>query len=192
MRAPRYDIWLRNNPRAVRMLMPWPALMALFGIAVLAASCFLASPEAAWRGWGCALGLLMSAVGILVLVLLERQARGPRVAYQDGKLLLFVRFGPPVQVPIELVECFLMGHAPTLLPGEQNAKQQTITLIVRISERAEEWSHVEVHHLLAAWCDSHVTIRGTWCERLSVQVVNQLNQQLAQVQQQRRAASVTT
>jgi hypothetical protein len=87
-------------------------------------------------------------------------------------------------VPIELVECFLLGQGPTWLPGKKYAKTETVTLVVRLAERAVEWSHRSTHPMLGTWCDGYITIRGTWCEPLSLDLVNRLNQRLAEVQQE--------
>jgi hypothetical protein len=74
------------------------------------------------------------------------------------------------------------------LPGEQHARTQTSTVVIKLSERHEEWEHVEVHPRLASWCDYYVTIRGTWCEPISVAVAGQLNARLAEVQAQQKQA----
>jgi hypothetical protein len=44
---------------------------------------------------------------------------------------------------------------------------------------------------MGSWCNHYVTIRGTWCEPLSVELAARLNARLASVQQQldRRAIS---
>jgi hypothetical protein len=34
---------------------------------------------------------------------------------------------------------------------------------------------------LGKWCGSYITIRGTWCERLSVELVQRLNVRLAEM-----------
>ena len=49
------------------------------------------------------------------------------------------------------------------------------------SDRAEAWHRQEVKPGLGKWCEGYITIRGTWCEPLSVGLVNRLNQRLAEV-----------
>jgi hypothetical protein len=54
-------------------------------------------------------------------------------------------------------------------------------LVIRIAESAADWQHVEVKPQLGSWCGGYVTVRGTWCEPLSISLVNRLNQRLAEV-----------
>jgi hypothetical protein len=89
-----------------------------------------------------------------------------------------LRIGRPVRVPVDVVECFLLGQGPSLLPGA-NPAAETANVIARLSEKSPEWSHVEVNRLLGSWCGGYVTIRGTFCEPLNVDVVNRLNAALA-------------
>jgi hypothetical protein len=42
---------------------------------------------------------------------------------------------------------------------------------------------------LGAWCDSYVTIRGTWCEPLNGELIRRLNRRLREVTEQTRAAA---
>jgi hypothetical protein len=69
------------------------------------------------------------------------------------------------------------------LPGEHNAKTETSTVVVRLAERATDWSHGDAHPLLAAWCDGYITLRGTWCEPLDLKVVDRLNRLLYEASQ---------
>ena len=108
--------------------------------------------------------------------------RQPRLSYADGNLLVNMRKGPAIRLPIELVECFLMGHGPSFLPGERYAASKATTVVVRLRPQAEEWSHIDVDPRLGSWCDSHIIIRGTWCEPIDVPLVQRLNARLAVVQ----------
>jgi hypothetical protein len=90
-------------------------------------------------------------------------------------LEFFLRLDGPVRVPIEHVEAFLLGQGPAWLPGKRMERAATITLVVKLSERVKEWEHVAVFPAWGSWCDHYVTIRGTWCEPLSLEVVNRLN-----------------
>ena len=108
----------------------------------------------------------------------------PRIAFEPGWLLLHLRWVRPIRVPIEVVEAFLLGQGPTMLPGASR-DLETSTLVVKLADRAEEWQKVDVARPIAAWCNSYVTIRGTWCEPLDVQVVNRLNHRLSEVQPSR-------
>ena len=128
-----------------------------------------------------------------IAVLAWYAADRPRIAFDGRSLLLGIRNGSPIAVPIELVEAFLLGKGPTYLSGKDDRKTEATTLILRVSERAPEFEKLETNLRLAAWCGHYVTMRGTWTEPLSVDLVNRLNQRLydAQQAQKRHAATAT-
>ncbi len=165
------QVWLRTNRRAMLLFaFPLVALSALAAVAIV-------DPwDLGWavRGPGIAVAVL-AGLGAAAALLLARQ---PRVAFADGHVLFYIRLGRPTSVPVDVVECFLLGQGPSLLPGQQYAKTATSTVVVRLSERAEAWSHGEFHPLLAAWCDGYITLRGTWCEPLTVDLVKRMNRLL--------------
>ena len=175
------EIWLRTNTRAVLFGAALPLAIGLLGLLLL-----LGLPDrepAAWmRGLG---AVLLLASGALLLALL-RQLRQPRLAYADAHLLVYLRSGAPFRVPVEAVECFWLGQAPSLLPGKRHAHTETAAVVIRIADRATEWRQQEVKPQLGLWCEGYLTIRGTWCEPLSLELVQRLNQRLAEVS---RAAS---
>lgn len=174
------EVWLKQNRRAI-----------LFGMAAPAMAVLLALGWLGWFGpsaaaWGKGLAWSIAAVGGLMLAVLAVQLRQPRLAYRDGKLYFNLRAGSPVGVPIEFVEAFLMGVAPAMLSARDEDRTETRTLTIRLAERAEEWADRDVKPALGKWCGGYVMIRGTWCEPLSVTLVNRLNQRLAEVQQLNR------
>jgi len=67
------------------------------------------------------------------------------------------------------------------LPGKRNQRTETQTIVIRIADKAVEWRQQDVKRQLGSWCDGYVTIRGTWCEPLNIEVVNRLNRRLAEV-----------
>lgn len=133
-----------------------------------------------------ALGWIVIGVSAVVLVGLVWGARRPRLACVPGYLLIYLRSGGPVRVPIDVVEGFLLDRGASLLPGKRCARFETATVVIRLAERAEEWATLEVKPALGSWCNHYVTIRGTWCEPLSVKVVNRLNARLAQAKARRK------
>jgi hypothetical protein len=175
------EIWLRTNVRALLLGAVLPSAAGLFGLILL-----LGLPghePAAWmRGLGT---VLLLAAAALILALLW-QMRQPRLAYADGHLLVWLRAGAPIRMPVEVVECFWLSQTPSLLPGKRHARTETAAVVIRIADRATEWRHQEVKPQLGKWCEGYITIRGTWCEPLSIQLIDRLNRRLAEVS---RAAS---
>ena len=53
--------------------------------------------------------------------------------------------------------------------------------MIRIADSATEWRQQEVKPQLGKWCEGYITIRGTWCEPLSIDLINRLNERLAEV-----------
>ncbi len=170
------EIWLRTNARALLFGMVPPALFALMGVLLLVGLPGREPPD-----WLRIVGTGVLVLSLVVLGALAWQIRQPRMAYRPGKLLLWLRPGGPIEVPLEVVECFLLGQAPSLLPGKRQRESKSSALVVRIADRAAEWHQQEVKPQLGQWCDGYITIRGTWCEPLNVDVVNRLNQRLAEV-----------
>lgn len=168
------QVWLRTNRRAVAFGMVLPLLVLLLGAALATGFFGLTS-----NGWLRAAGLLLGSLASVVLVVFAWQMIQPRLVCRDGKVWFFLRAAQGIGVPLEFVEGFLLGQGPSSLPGRQHAESETVTLVVRLSQRASEFEHLEVHPALGSWCDHYVTIRGTWCEPLSVAKVNDLNAQLA-------------
>jgi hypothetical protein len=135
---------------------------------------------AGWIGTG---GILLLA-GIAIAASLAWQMKRPRIGFQNGHLLFYLRTKDPIAVPLEVVEGFLLGQGPTLRPGERHSTEQTRTVVVRLAEKATEWSRREVKPALGSWCEGYITIRGTWCEPLDVDLVQRLNRQLTAARQQ--------
>ncbi len=170
------EIWLRPNRRAIYFGMVPPAVIVALGALLV-----FGLPGWSPPTWLRVLGGILAIPGIGLLVALLVQLRRPRVAFADGHLLLALRSGAPIRVPIHCVECFLIGKSPSLLPGKGKEHIDATSISVRIAESASEWQYQPVKPQLGAWCGGYVTIRGTWCEPLNLAVVNRLNERLAEV-----------
>ena len=138
-------------------------------------------PGSSPSNWIRATGVGLTILGTGVVVALLVQMRHPRLAYRDRQLLVWLRRGMPIRVPIEFIECFWLGQAPSMLPGKRHAQTEASAVVVRIADAAGEWRHQEVKPQLGSWCEGYITIRGTWCEPLSIDLINRLNTRLAEV-----------
>jgi hypothetical protein len=170
------EIWLRTNARALLFGMAPPVVVALLGLALV-----WGLPGRAPPVWLRGVGVALTALAAVTILALAWQLRKPRLAYRDGELWIWLRFGAPIRMPIDAVEGFLLGQAPSLLPLERNRNSETAALVIRVADRAAQWRSQEVKPQLGTWCEGYITIRGTWCEPLSVGLVNRLNQRLAEL-----------
>jgi hypothetical protein len=169
------EIWLRTNRRALCFGTVPPALFTLLGCYFV----FGLGPTAkAWWHW---IGACMILIGLFNVVILLLQLREPRVAYRTGFVLFYLVPGPPIAVPVNLVEAFLLGQGPVMLKGIDNQRDSTVNLVARISQRDPSWGNRDVKPALGRWSDGYVTIRGTWCEPLNDEVVRRLNRRLREV-----------
>jgi hypothetical protein len=170
------ETWLRTNSRVVWFGMALPlALLVAGGLLVFGLPG--REPPLVARVVGGAL----VAFGVLLAAALVAQWRRPRLALRNGQMLVALRSGAPIAVPIEVVECFWLGQAPSLLPGKRHQHTEAASLVIRLAESAQEWHHQEVKPQLGVWCEGYITIRGTLCEPLSIDLVNRLNARLAEV-----------
>jgi hypothetical protein len=165
--------WLRTNVRATSLGFLVPALLAVAGgllIVLLPGD----SGRGPWRWTGTALVLLAAAmtIGVVRMLLL------PRLAYEEGKLLVYLRGTSPLRVPIDVVECFFLGSAPSLMPGSRGESAKATSIVVRLAERAHEWRERNVNPALGEWRCGYITIRGTWCEPVSPALMQRLNDRL--------------
>jgi len=175
------EVWVRTNPRIYFAAAAGVAIACLLPGLVIQLN-FLGKTSTWW--------LPVALTGIVAAAILVVLSRRPRVAFDGTNVRFYVRAGSRVDVPVEMVEGFLLGRGPTYLPGRSNDTTETTTLVVRISERAEEFNHVETTPTLAAWCGHYCTLRGTWTEPLGIELVNRLNQRLYDVQQARKQRAV--
>jgi hypothetical protein len=169
--------WLHPNRRVLCLSLPIPALLGAAGVVLLV-----------WPPGGSfllrLLGGIVAGLAAGAVVSLMWQMRQPRVGYRNGRLLVAVARGAPLEVPIELVECFLLGEAPAGPRGTRLAHRPGTALVIRLAERATQYHQRETLPALGTWCGGYITLRGTWCEPLDIPLVQRLNQRLAEVRQQ--------
>ena len=174
------QVWLRTNRRALGLGLILPALLLLVGGSLL-----LLPLDGALQIAASLLGVVLVAAGVLSACALLRWMFTPRLVYDNGQLLVFLRGGTPHRVPIEYVECFFLGQAPSMLPSRRVEGEEQPTkvsaVIVRIAERAKQFHEQPVHPALGQWRDGYITIRGTWCEPLTADVLRGLNHELREI-----------
>lgn len=175
------EVWLRPNRRIIGVGLFVLALALAGTIPLIATSQHVAVT---------AVGYGLGALTLLLVCLAVRTIIRPRLAYDNGCLLVYLGSAHPHCVPIELVECFFMGQGPSLLPAPtlagESESPESATIVVRLAESAEDWKNVEVKPTLGHWCDGYITIRGTWCEPINADRMKQLNHRLVETHRQQR------
>jgi len=166
------ETWLHPNRRAI-LFGCVPPLVATLLCAWLAVS-------DAFGKAGTWIGVVGFVAGVIVSGAIILQMRRPRIAYENGQVLFNLRSGPPIGVPVEIVEAFFAGQGPAHLPVVAR-QPQTVNLVARLARRNTEWSSRPVKEALGRWDDSYVVIRGSWCEPLDGEVIRRLNRRLKEV-----------
>jgi hypothetical protein len=178
MRTSMAEILLRPNVRALYAGLFVPGAIAIIGLAM-----------ALWpwdaASWVRVVGWILVALGGFVAAMLVWQGRQPRLAYEDGHLLLNVCSGAPVRLPVEFVQCAFLGAGSTLLPGLGGREIRTANLVMRLEEKATDWAEVSVKPALGRWSEGYITVYGAWCEPLTLDLVQHLNQRLHELKQAR-------
>jgi hypothetical protein len=175
------ETWILPNRRALALGLVVPAVLLLAAIGCLVAGQTLDSWL--WRSLAIVLGVLSA----ILLGTLWRLIRQPRVAYQSGEVLVYGGLAEPLRVPVDIIECFFVGQAGGMIPDAQGKEAEVRTVIVRLAEAATEWHHRDVKAAFAHWGEGYVTIRGTWCEPITPDLLKRLNGRLAAIQRERKA-----
>jgi len=168
------ETWLQPNRRAIAFGCVLPLL--LIGVGCWMAFAPGTNAAASLR----LVGIALSVIGLAIIGILAIQLRRPRVAFEDGAVLFYLRNGSPIAVPVEVVEAFFLGQGPAHLPAVTK-QPQTVNLVARLSQRRTEWARQDVKRALGNWCDGYVTIRGSWCEPLNGELIRKLNRRLKEV-----------
>jgi len=168
----------------------WLGIVLLSPALVAAVACLSMANDTIFR-WAAATGTIVFAYAIGLCVYLLTQ---PRLSYANEHLCVRLRPGKPIEVPINVVECFFLGQGPALLPrrlGDSDKIEETSTIVVRLAESAEQWKHFDVKPALGLWCDGYITIRGTWCEPITNEVLKRLNDKLIAAHREIRTKAIT-
>lgn len=177
------EVWLRTNRRAFTMMMVPPALLLLGSLGGLIL-CLATSQN--W--FASAMFGLFVFMSLWLFSSLTHAMFLPRVAYEAGELLVYLEFQRPTRVPIDIVEVFFLGQGPSELPKIKGREPETQNVIVRLAESATEWKHRDVKPAIGLWCEGYITIRGSWCEPITPEIMRQLNHRLIEIQRERKAA----
>ena len=174
------EVWLRPNRRVLCLGMILPGIFLVIGLVHL---------WGVWSGarWGSPLvGWVLSIAGGVLFAMLVSHALRPRLAYQDGRLLVYLRSDGPIAVPIESIECCFLAAGAGQIPSATHKDVPLRNLVLRVSERATDFQNCEVKAALGRWEDGYITIHGAWCEPLTLAVAQRINARLAEVHQEQQ------
>ncbi|MDG2382416.1 MAG: hypothetical protein P8N76_12165 [Pirellulaceae bacterium] len=177
------QVLLRNNRRASIALTILAALPSLAGLFLLMTS---------QPGPG-TLRLIIAIFAWCLLLggtfLLAKQIWWtclPRICYEPDELLVYLKNVKAIRVPLDAVECFFLGEGPSMIPLSLQQDVNSVTVVVRLAERATEWHQRSVNQSLGKWADGYIIVRGTWTEPLNREVVTQMNSNLAAIKRARK------
>ena len=180
------EVWLGTNRRALGLGMLLPGLVA--GVSVLALVWLTFAGRASWP-----LVILFSLLMVVPLWVVGQMLYAmwqPRIGYSAGELLVYLDSPVrPARIPIEVVECFFLGQGGSQLPKLKGREPETQNVIVRLAEAAEAWKHRDVRPALGNWCEGYITIRGSWCERITPELMRRMNGRLAEVKRETSVGS---
>src|SRR5687768_5159024 len=100
------EVWLRTNHRALALGLAAAALIVIGGISGLYVARLMPQGEP-WLSLASGTAVLISGYFMLAIAF---QLTLPRLAYEDGFLLVYLKSAAPERVPIEIVELFFLGQ----------------------------------------------------------------------------------
>jgi hypothetical protein len=171
-----YEVWLRPNRRPAIVKLSVCAAALVVTVVVLSV-CVPPQTASHWIAAivATALGLAAASAGVMGWVRASRS----RVYCRNGEVMFRLQGDRTIGVPLEVVEAFFLGQGPAHLPHGRDERLESINLVARLSQRASQWHSRSVDPRLGAWCDGYITVRGTYCEPLNVDLVQRLNRRLA-------------
>lgn len=164
------EVWLKPNRRALAMTMVIPLLSGMLAAWV------------AWRSDGSLrwLSMSLSAVAVALVIALVLRARRPRLAVYNGQLLLYLKWGSPLAVPLSIVECIFLGRPETQQSLGHTSRM--VCLVIRLAEAATDYRQRMVKPALGRWEEGYITVSGAWCEPLTLELAQKLNDKLREAQ----------
>jgi hypothetical protein len=179
------EIWIRPNRRVLLFGLVLPTLLLCAGLCSLV----VGNAPGAHGMWYILGGILLALAGVAIYTIYQMISQ-PRLGYSAGYLLVYLEGSVPEKVPIDVVECFFRGQAEGLLRGADGRDAEVATVIVRLAESATQWHHRDVKPAFGMWCEGYITIRGTWCEPITTELMKQLNQRLVEAHRARKQQCV--
>ena len=174
-------VLLQNNRRASWVLLLLSVLPFILGIALY----WWGSPNGTVVGFS----IILAIVGVILCLRQIAWLCVPRISCTSDELLVYLKGLAPFRIPLDVVECFFLGEGPSMLPSMGRQEVPSVTVVVRLAERATEWHRRDTYKSLGHWCDGYIIVRGTWTEPLNKDVIGGMNSQLAAIKRARKTTS---
>jgi hypothetical protein len=161
-------------------------------ITMLCATLVVATAWSAGIDW---LRYLSVPIGAVILLAAVWRATRPCLAYDNGKLLVFLHPLGPYRVPIDYVEVFFLGQGPVpgfRTPPTDSTREPPVAanVVVRLAEGAKGWHQRDTENTaVGSWQDGYITVRGLWCEPLNADVIRRMNHRLVEIKRTRKDRS---
>ncbi len=175
--------WLRSNRRLFGVGVVLSIMALLMGAGLATAAYFYLGGFAA-----AVVGCMAAALGGWLLVFTLRAMLRPWLSC-DGESLFIYLTPAPIQIPLEVVECFFRGQGPAMLGGPEAKDAEVSNIVIRLAERARDWKTRAVVARWGQWQDGYIIIRGSWCEPITRELIDRLNRDLAQAQKKAKSPS---
>ena len=180
------ECWLKPNRR------PTYVALTLGVCAVLAGGVGFAL---AWRG-GSTVGTVISGVLLGMAMCWCAVCWGilsrARVSYRDEHLFVHDGSQAPIAIPIDVVEAFFLGSGPAISDESSDTGPRSANVVIRIAEAAKKWHEGKLSPVIGKWSEGYIVLRGTWCEPIGHERLNQINHRLAEVHRKRRNMDTTS
>ena len=179
------ECWLKPNRRPTYVALAIGLLVVLIsGVGI----------TLAWRN-GSTIGLLFASFGLtaggVCCLTCWFALRRARVTYFDGSLFVHDGSQSPVSVPIDVVEVFFLGSGPAIHDEAGDSGPRTANVVIRIAESANQWHQGELAPAVGKWSEGYIVLRGTWCEPIGHDRLNELNRRLAEIHRLQRKQGST-
>ena len=181
------EVWLRTNRRALGLF-----LILLLGLALAGLSGIAIAEMYGLGTWMHMLSIATIFASLLLAAMVAYQMTLPRLAYEQGNLLVYLQSAEPLQIPVEAVELFFLGHGASLVPDTHDRPSKSRTVVIRLAEAATQWHDLPIRTAFGESRESYLIVRGTWCEPLTVDLLQSLNRRLAEAHRTKRAAEEAT
>lgn len=177
-----HESWVRGNRRAFAISAVAPAFLAATLGAAFLALAILGDLSAAPRFAMYVLAGLLLAGAVFFAGSALYLMNTPRIAYRDGRVLVYLQPKSPESISLDTVECFFLGREPVEI-GSRPSRVSNI--VVRLAEADRELRTRTLKTRFGGYRDGYIIVDGAWCEPITPELMKQINARLSEARRQR-------